>query len=137
LVATSTVAQADAGRIVASTLATQTSGGLSLGGDNQLGRLTAANSDGGAIAVNHTGALEIAGITQTQGGDVTIANDGAITLSGAVRTQDEVHLVSGAGVGATGDGRIVDAARLTVESAAGIDLAGENEVFRLVAIDTG
>src|SRR5690606_22561712 len=110
LVSTSTITETGAGRIAASALAAQSTGGLALGGDNQIGQITAMNTSGGSIAITNAGTLEIAGITQVDDGDMSVTNDGGIAITGTIETADSVELVSTATISESGAGRIAASA---------------------------
>src|SRR5690606_26301398 len=141
LTAIGPITQVGNGRIVASSLMTQSTGGLNLGGDNEISRLTATNN-GGTVVVNNSRDLEIAGISQLDGGDVMVTSDGdviisgAIVASGAVGSADAVELTATGSIVELGTGRIV-ASDLVTQSAGGLNLGGANEISRLTAINDG
>ena len=125
LAAAGSISQTSAGRIAASSLTVQSTGGLDLGGGNEVSLLALTN-DGGNVVVRNLGALEIAEFIQLSGGDVRVTNDGAIVISGAIETQGEVDLAAAGSVSQTSAGRIA-ASSLKVQSTGGLDLGGGNE----------
>ncbi len=126
------------GRITAAVLRTSSIGGQMLLGDNRIQSFAAHNQGGDVILRNVSAGLEIASILQTGGGDIVVQNSGGgIVVTGVVQTGDRVSLVADGPVWQTAEGRIADAAGLTVESVGGQELLGANTVQRFRAVNAG
>lgn len=139
LAAAGTLTQGGAGRITEATqLITQSVGGQSLLGANTVRSFTAVNAGAGSIDLGNTsGSLELASIDQVDGGAINVSQQGAIVVTDRIRTDDTVAVVASGSIAQVGDGRIEDASYVSMESAGGLSLTGDNTMASLGATNTG
>ncbi|MBO8141511.1 MAG: leukotoxin LktA family filamentous adhesin [Firmicutes bacterium] len=137
LTATGSLSQTNRGRIVAEWLKTESRGGQSLTGPNEVTHFTAANEDGGDVhLVNVADLLTVHDVSQLAGGHVRIDNTGAVVMDGTISTADEVYLTATGSLSQTDTGRVA-ASSLETESRGGQRLAGDNTIAHFTAVNAG
>ncbi|HEY8464428.1 MAG TPA: hypothetical protein VIM29_10485, partial [Bacillota bacterium] len=139
LIASETITESGAGRVInAAVLTTQSTGGQTLTGANTVKAFNATNSGSGEIQlINSAAELALTGISQKDGGNVVINNTGAIAVTGTVATTGNVNLTASEAITESSSGQIIDAALLTTQSTGGQTLTGANMVNAFNATNTG
>ena len=139
LTASQRIIESGSGRIVnAALLTAQSNDGQTLTGANSVASFNATNGDGGDVElINTANGLGITGINQTAGGNVTVDNTGNITITGVVNTTGNVYLTALQAIAESGDGRIINTARLTTTSSGGQTLNGANTAHIFDATNGG
>ncbi|NMB13262.1 MAG: hypothetical protein GX977_13390, partial [Firmicutes bacterium] len=132
------IVEGTAGEVHAERLVTSSVGGQVLLGDNRIRSFQASNQ-GDDIQLNNNGYdLEVISINQADGGDIALTNnEGGITITGLVRTRDGAHLTAQGTIEQAGDGRIEEAASLTIAGTGGQKLLGANTVHGFQGTNVG